>query len=89
MDAGGLKGAGVARGTLICRMLHRNAGFAERRRQRFGRKQMPAGAAGGDQHAAIFAVFLRRHFTSVTRSRWPRNRPSGDSGSEVQAGLPA
>ena len=53
VDAGRRERAGVARGARVGHQLDRDAALAERRRQRLGRKQMAAGAAGGDQHARL------------------------------------
>jgi hypothetical protein len=41
----------MARGPRIGRERDRDIAFRQRRRQRFGREQMPAGAAGRDQNA--------------------------------------
>jgi hypothetical protein len=61
MDAGRREGTGMARGPRVGGERHGDIAFRQRRRQRFGRKQMPAGAAGRDQHTGRCGISVRCH----------------------------
>ena len=49
----------VARGPLVGREIDRDTAAGERRRQRLGRKQVAAGAAGRDQHERRAVACIR------------------------------